>query len=339
MKTRATCCLLLAAIAVACGAEKGGGSDVTDPDGGAGVDSGSGSGSGSGNDAGADGGSTEGSTLDGGGDASAPAVGDFCVEDGWCWQRPTPFGTSLFGVWGSAPDDVWAVGTRGTIVHGDGLGWKLVASGVRANLTAVWGTSKSDVWAVGDGGTVLHFDGKSWSSKASPTTKRLNAIRGASATDVYAVGDEDTRLHWDGATWTALPTVYPSAGTKPSQYGVWASAAGEVWSAGVPYLQSIPHRTSGGGGGGAWTTTTVDNVNSTAFKTVWGSGPSDVWMSGDPGGQGSLQRGTASTRRPRRCSRRRRSRSPAAAPATCGSSAAGTPPGAGTEPSSSPRPT
>ncbi|MDB4944138.1 MAG: Glucosyltransferase-I precursor [Labilithrix sp.] len=230
----------------------------------------------------------DGAAGDGGPGDGGPAVtGDFCVEDGWCWQRPTPFGTNLAGVWGSAPGDVWAVGARGTIVRHDGTRWKLAASGVRADLTGICGTSKNDVWAVGAAGTLLHFDGATWSSKASPTTKRLNGVTCASAADVHAVGDEDTRLHWDGATWTLLATVYPAAAQRPNQYGVWASPAGEAWSAGVPYAQSVPHRT-----GGAWTTTTVDYVSSfsASFRSVWGSSPNDVWMTGDPGGQGSLQR-------------------------------------------------
>jgi len=31
------------------------------------------------------------------------------------------------------------------------------------DLNAVWGTSPDDVWAVGDAGVVLHFDGQKWS--------------------------------------------------------------------------------------------------------------------------------------------------------------------------------
>jgi hypothetical protein len=220
---------------------------------------------------------------DGGGDSGVQTGGPFCVEGGWCWQRPNQFGTSLAAVWGNAVDDVWAAGADGTLAHFDGASWQLVPSGSSADLYAVWGASAHDVWAVGDGGTVLHFDGTSWSTATSPTTEPLNAIAGTSATDIYAVGGEDTKLHWDGTVWTSLPSQVPDV--KPTQYGVWASPSGEAWSAGIPYNDVVEHRT-----GGAWTTTPVASIGSLSFKSVWGSSDQDVWIVGDPAVEGFLQR-------------------------------------------------
>ena len=230
----------------------------------------------------------DGSRGDASTDGGTPVLGAFCVEDNWCWQRPSQFGTSLFGIWGTSPSDVWAVGAGGTIAHYDGAGWKLSHSGTYADLNGIWGSSTTDVWAVGTGGTLVHFDGTSWSSVASPTTSSLNAIYGTSTTDIYAVGDDDTRLHWNG-TWTALPTVYPGA-MYVHQYGVWASSSGEAWSAGIPYTDAIPHRT-----GGSWTTTPVASIGTLSFKGVWGSGDSDVWLVGTPGVEGFLQRWNGSS--------------------------------------------
>lgn len=243
-----------------------------------------------------DGGAADGPVLDdgsGGGDGGTqdggtqPPVGAFCLEDGWCWQRPMLFGPNLYAVWGSAPADVWAVGEAGTMAHYDGMTWQLAQSGTYAGLYGLWGASDRDVWAVGRGGTLLHYDGSAWSSVTSPTAKDLHAIHGTSATDIYVVGAEDTRLHWNGTMWSVLPTVYPSAASKPSQYGVWAAPSGDVWSTGVPYQQSIPHRS-----GGTWSTVEVASLGSMSmtFKSVWGSSDNDVWMTGTPGVQGSLQR-------------------------------------------------
>ena len=36
---------------------------------------------------------------------------------------------TLYGVWGSGPKDVFAVGSNGTILHYDGRAWKPLTSG------------------------------------------------------------------------------------------------------------------------------------------------------------------------------------------------------------------
>ncbi len=63
----------------------------------------------------------------------------------------------LFGVWGSGPSDVWAVGWGGTILRWDGRAWARVSSGATVDLLGVWGSGPSDVWAVGEGGTILRY--------------------------------------------------------------------------------------------------------------------------------------------------------------------------------------
>ncbi|MDP2302252.1 MAG: hypothetical protein Q8N03_07505 [Ignavibacteria bacterium] len=56
----------------------------------------------------------------------------------------------LRSVWGSSPEDVWAVGGSGTIIHWDGVEWKKV-QGIerRYTLWAVSGRSSNEVFATG----------------------------------------------------------------------------------------------------------------------------------------------------------------------------------------------
>jgi hypothetical protein len=75
-----------------------------------------------------------------------------------------------------------------------------------ADLTGVWGTSANDVFAVGSGGTVLHFDGSAWTAMATTTTANLLAISGSAATDVFAAGENGTVIHYDGIAWTPVHT-------------------------------------------------------------------------------------------------------------------------------------
>jgi hypothetical protein len=99
----------------------------------------------------------------------------------------------LFGIWGAAANDLWAVGAAGAIVHFDGAAWSATASPTTKDLHWVWGRRAADVWAVGAGGTILHHDGTSWSVVASPTTKDLYGVAG-SASEVWAVGAAGTLL-------------------------------------------------------------------------------------------------------------------------------------------------
>lgn len=124
------------------------------------------------------------------GEEDAWSVGQFFGEDeqasfvarwnGRSWGSSLPSGGRLWdgnpsphpalrGVWGSAPDDVWAVGPHGavyvrtgnapgpaTLAHWDGHGWSASGSCPTKDLSAVWGSGPDDVWAVGAGGLVLH---------------------------------------------------------------------------------------------------------------------------------------------------------------------------------------
>jgi hypothetical protein len=200
----------------------------------------------------------------------------------------------MTGVWGSAPEDVWAVGSRGTLARWNGVTWKLWPKVVtRAHLRAVWGSAANDVWAVGEQGTILRFDGADWSVQPSGTTANLNAVSGSSKNQVDVVGDGDTRLAWNGATWTLAPTLYPNAGAgkKPNVYGVSTTATGNAWCAAEPWLLQVPRRVSG-----AWALRDVnDPPFNSAFRAVWSASDDDVWMSAAPGGQGTLQRWNGTT--------------------------------------------
>lgn len=63
--------------------------------------------------------------------------------------------TLLYGVWGSSPSDVWAVGLGGEIFHWNGSEWLRNESGTTERLRGIWGSGASDLWAVGASGTIL----------------------------------------------------------------------------------------------------------------------------------------------------------------------------------------
>lgn len=97
---------------------------------------------------------------------------------------------TLYGIWGTAPDNVWAVGGRpenpdagGIIWHFDGTTWRDVpTAGIRPGgvptLFKVWGRSATEVYIVGFGGVALRYDGESWSEFPSGTNRTLFTIHG-----------------------------------------------------------------------------------------------------------------------------------------------------------------
>ena len=71
----------------------------------------------------------------------------------------------LTGIWGSAPDDVWAVGNQGTIIHWNGTEWQKVDAGITTRITAIWGTTQSEIYIVPISGVrsaLYKFNGSVW---------------------------------------------------------------------------------------------------------------------------------------------------------------------------------
>ncbi len=115
----------------------------------------------------------------------------------------------LNAVWGSSPNDVWAVGDFGTIIHWDGIEWRKVESPTNNFLTDIWGSDWNNIYAIGfsliNEAEVIHYDGIKWKN----ITSELNTYkRGFISTwvnknkEVYAVGT--SIIHYDGNRWNTL---------------------------------------------------------------------------------------------------------------------------------------
>jgi hypothetical protein len=116
---------------------------------------------------------------------------------GWSVQATSLAAHIFYGVWLSAPDDVWVVGDHVTM-HNDGDTWAS-AENALDSATSVWGSASDDIWAVGrptppSTTYISRFNGVRWVAAASPATLPLQAVRGTSATNVWAVGNSGTVL-------------------------------------------------------------------------------------------------------------------------------------------------
>ncbi len=173
---------------------------------------------------------------------------------------------SLRGLWAAAPDEVWAAGDHGVVVHWlSGTATRaIVAPGVR--FQAASGTAPGEVWAVGWAGAVYHYRNGSWSQVASGTSADLDGVWALARDNVWIVGSAGTVLHWDGATLSSVGPVSAAA-----LHAVWASAATDVWAVGDG--GTIVHFD-----GHAWATSA--SGTSAELRAIWGSSAHDLWAGG-----------------------------------------------------------
>ncbi len=199
-------------------------------------------------------------------------------------DAPVGPGATLWGVWGTAEDDLWAVGDDGgpgVLLHRSAGGWEDASGELPAGiiegstLYKVWGTQGGDVWVAGSRGRLARRVAGVWSAVPMPAdvggTPPLLTVHAAAGGEPFVVGGAGTGvvLAWDGAKLTSqLPE-----GMGPSVInGVRAgpSALGDVVAVG-----------SGGAvlsrRGGTWT---EEIVTPWSLHAVWVDGRGEVWASG-----------------------------------------------------------
>lgn len=186
-----------------------------------------------------------------------------CGTYGWR-AMATPTSTWVRNIWGSADDDIWAVGTNGLILHYDGRIWREVASETAARLRGIWGLGADAVYTVGDVGTILRYDGSAWTPMASGTSENLRAVWGIGPEDIYAVGESGTILRYDGNAWIAMVT--PVVTTLRD---IWGAAPDDLHVVGS--FGTILHYD-----GQSWRT--VASPTGASVQNIWG----------DPAGSGAI---------------------------------------------------
>jgi len=136
------------------------------------------------------------------------------------------------GLWGAAPNDLWAACTKGDLIHWDGTSWTKATSPTTNTLRDIYGFASNDIWAVGDNNTLLHYNGSAWSKVTPPTSGALIGVWGSGPSDVYFVGSKllggGRVLHYNGSSLTEVLT------TSSGEFDRVTGAQGRVWVVGYP---------------------------------------------------------------------------------------------------------
>ncbi|HHO75915.1 MAG TPA: hypothetical protein ENN05_05750 [Deltaproteobacteria bacterium] len=205
--------------------------------------------------------------------------GSILHHDGTIWETMATGAPSyLNAVWGTAVDDIFAVGYEGTIVHYNGTVWQNQSYATALHLNAVWGTSGSNVYAAGEGGIILHYNGTAWSVMTSGTNNSLNGVWGSSANDVFAVGDSGTIIHYDGDVWTAFDNKTPY-----HLNAVWGYAADSVFAVGQYGIMAMYN-------GNVWNVISSEVSFDVDLYSIWGASACNIFAAGRLSGDGIIYR-------------------------------------------------
>jgi hypothetical protein len=191
---------------------------------------------------------------------ASAALGSGCQRETWTLE-PEPSGKVLRALSGTGPQDAWAAGDSGTLLHYVG-GWRVHQAPTRANLLSVWAVTPNDAWAVG--GAVVRWNGTQWSAVEAPI-QGYAAVWASGPTDVWLAGNE-TLERWNGTEFKTVDLpghteALALAGSGPDD--VWlANARGEAYHF----------------NGREWTRTHVTDPSlAFRFAGFFVVGPKDVW--------------------------------------------------------------
>jgi hypothetical protein len=173
------------------------------------------------------------------------------------------------GIWGSAANRMFAVGSEGGLMRNTGGAWIEDTPVTEEELWDVWGSSENDVFAVGDFGTIAHWNGTAWEAMDSGLgcgCESFYSVWGSGPADVWAVGDGGLVLHYDGTQWVPGDTLPADQLT-----GVWGSAPSDVFAVGD--FGAIFHYD-----GTDWTPMTSGMEDGDDFMiSIWGFSSTDVY--------------------------------------------------------------
>lgn len=123
----------------------------------------------------------------GGADVSAPGAGWQALPDIWD-SVSTIHGTSTLDVWIAGHDGILHLENGSWVSHSD-----LYEDAPQLNVSDVWGTGPDDVWAVTDRGFAFHWDGEAW-TKDMPVELGVAALDGLAGTGVWMAAQDGAIL-------------------------------------------------------------------------------------------------------------------------------------------------
>ena len=184
-------------------------------------------------------------------DQGTPAAGLFAFWNGAVWAEVDPeTQPPLYGVWGFAADDFWAVGGP---FGGDG-----------------------EIW---------HWNDIAWTQNCVPEPEYGNTyycVHGDTPTNVFAGGTNESIVVYGGAGWVV---DWGNPESEITWYGTWTSPLATSWVCGgtAPWIGTpgpmgaIYQRV----GVGNWVPNLIEIPEPPTLRAMWGFNDQDIWCVGD----------------------------------------------------------
>lgn len=129
--------------------------------------------------------------------------------------------------------DIWAVGTNGAIIRStDGVSFTNVTSPTADELMSISGDGPNNIYAVGVNGTVIHWDGISWTSQTLAGGYTLNTVAMSfeDLDDVW-IGAQGGHVFHKGPYDSAF-TEADVTSTTEGLFGSWLKSSNVMWMVG-----------------------------------------------------------------------------------------------------------
>jgi hypothetical protein len=207
------------------------------------------------------------------------------------------YGTELYGIAGTAPDDVWIVGDAdqgahwvGVIEHWDGHKWRVIASPRVGEYTTVTAISRNDAWAAGSRTLgydrvfrPAHWNGRSWSLVEDASKTMLAGASDSSASgarNVWIVGgnwgEPGTPFveRFNGNRFALIPVPFRhwrenyKRNRDSDVLGVAAISPRSVWAVGSFGIEHYDGR--------HWRRISHDS----SYRAIDATAPTDIWAVG-----------------------------------------------------------
>ena len=124
-------------------------------------------------------------------------------------------GVDLWWVYGFANGPVFMSGSNGTILRYQNGAFETMTTPGTSIVFGMWGSSPDNVWAVGGnfagGAFAWQFDGSAWTARTDVPTDltasgTLWKFNGRGSDDVWISATDGATLHWDGSAFERLDT-------------------------------------------------------------------------------------------------------------------------------------
>jgi hypothetical protein len=179
-------------------------------------------------------------------------------------------------IWGSAPDDIWLVGSGERIYHFDGSDVVEIPNDSPAGtiFSDIHGSGPDDIWAVGTNGKAKHYDGMAWVTVTTASVSDIDDVWVAPDGNAWAVGENGIVMRytpgsgWDDELDVTVSTVQWKA--------VAGTSSSDVWIAG--YHNQMAHFD-----GTEWSFDEGSGYPSGHVNKLWALASDDIWGVADFG--------------------------------------------------------